>query len=172
MGLFAESLLLHTSRRYSTTYKAVNGIIYCDMLELLLMHQLREDEPNVVLKHPGHYHISTIRQHSFTGNCLTVDKAQRAASWPPRSPDTNLVSVMEWLCERRGLRSTKTHNPIQLEGSNTNRNCKCKQPLLQNIWQGVKNIFFICGRRQKEHVLNLQRLLQKLFHLVCKTAFF
>jgi hypothetical protein len=77
MGLFAESLLLHTSRRYSTTYKAVNGIIYRDMLELLLMHQLREDEPNVVLKHPGHYHISTIRrQNSFTGICLTDDKAK------------------------------------------------------------------------------------------------
>jgi hypothetical protein len=43
---------------------------------------------------------------------------------------------------------------------------------LQNIWQGVKNIFFICGRRQEEHILNLQRILQKLFHLVCKTAFF
>jgi hypothetical protein len=77
MGLFAESLLLHTSRRFSTSYKAVNGIIYGDKLELLLMPQLREDKPNVVLQHPGHYHISTIRrQRSFTGSCLTDDKAQ------------------------------------------------------------------------------------------------
>ena len=154
MGLFAESLILHTSSRYSTSYKTVNGIIYRDMLELLLMHQLREDEINVILKHPGHYHISTIRrQHSFTGNCLTDDKAQKGRFLTSTISRYEPCQCYVRLCERRGLRSTKTHNPAQLEGSNTNRNCKCKQPLLQNIWQGVKYIFFICGRRQEEHIL-------------------
>jgi hypothetical protein len=171
MGLFAESLLLHTSWRYSICYKAVEGIIYRNMLEWLLMHQLREDKPNVVLKHPGYYHISTIRrQHSLTGNCLIDDKAEHDRFLTSTISRHETCQCYVRLCKRRGLRSTKTHNLVQLEGSNTNRNCKCKQPSLQNIWQGVKNIFFICGRRQEEHILHLQRILQKLFHLVCKTA--
>jgi len=69
---------------------------------------------NVMERH----HTSTVRwQHSWIGSCLSLD-------WPPQSPDDPPRLFPVVLCERWGLRSASACNPEQLEGSNTNSDCK------------------------------------------------
>jgi hypothetical protein len=108
--------------------KTVNGIIYREVLELWLLSQLLQDKPDVVFQHDLH-HISTIRwQNSWTGSCLSDGLAEgphflafaisrSEQIWPPQLFPLGV-------CERWGLRSANAYNPEQLEGSNTNNDCK------------------------------------------------
>jgi hypothetical protein len=120
--------------------KTLNGIIYCDMLELWLMPQLLQDKPHV-FQHDrapthSHYEMTTFLNRQLPKRWI----GRRGPTfWPPRRPDLTLLEFFLW-----GFVKDEVYLPSMLINLNNLKDrirtaiAKIDQPLLQNVWHEVE----------------------------------
>jgi hypothetical protein len=147
--------------------KAVNGIIYRDMLELWLIPQLLEDKPNV-FQHDG----APPRIHNEVTiflNCLSGGSDEGGSTfWPPQSPDLDFFLwgfvIDEVYVPPMPITLSNFKNRIRTATAKTD------QSLLQNVWHKVEYRLDVCRATNGAHIELAQgtkKLFELFFTMVC-----